>query len=84
MSNIKSEALVYTAQKMKFSVKAFFGKFDQIHRFLRIWSHLLKKSLMENFIFCSVLGVLSKKVLLLQNSLERTVCTSLFHNKGTG
>ena len=23
--------------------------------FLRIWSHLLKKSLMENFIFCPVL-----------------------------
>ena len=26
-------------------------KRDQIHNFLRIWSHLLKKSLMENFIF---------------------------------
>ena len=25
--------------------------------FLRIWSHLLKKSLMENFIFCAVLGM---------------------------
>ena len=23
-------------------------------KFLRIWSHLLKKSLMENFIFCAV------------------------------
>ena len=22
--------------------------------FLRIWSHLLKKSLMENFVFCAV------------------------------
>ena len=32
-----------TAQKMKFSIRK-----------LRIWSHLLKKSLMENFIFCSV------------------------------
>ena len=28
--------------------------FDQIHRKLRIGSHLLKKSLMENFIFCAV------------------------------
>ena len=37
---------------MKFSIKDFFIKFDQIRRFLRIWSHLLKKSLMENFIFC--------------------------------
>ena len=39
---------------MKFSVKDFFGKCDQIRRFLRIWSHLLKKSLMENFIFCAM------------------------------
>ena len=45
----------YTAQKMKLSRKDFFSKCDQIHRKLRIWSHLLKKSLMENFIFlCSV------------------------------
>ena len=36
---------------MKFSIKEFFSKFDQIRRKLRIWSHLLKKSLMENFIF---------------------------------
>ena len=36
---------------MKFSIKAFFSKSDQILRKLRIWSHLLKKSLMENFIF---------------------------------
>ena len=42
-----------TAQKMKFSVKDFFNKCDQIHNFLRIWSHLLKKFLMENFIFCA-------------------------------
>ena len=33
--------LTFTAQKMKFS--------------MRIWSHLLKKSLMENFIFCAVI-----------------------------
>ena len=26
---------------------------DQIHRKLRIWSHLLKKSLMDNFSFCA-------------------------------
>ena len=44
-----------TAQKMKFSIKEFFSKFDQIHSFLQIWLHLLKKSLMENFIFCAVL-----------------------------
>ena len=39
---------------MKFSVKDFFSKCDQIRRELRIWSHLLKKSLMGNFIFCAV------------------------------
>ena len=39
---------------MKFSIKDFFSKCDQICSLLRIWSHLLKKSLMENFIFCAV------------------------------
>ena len=41
-----------TAQKMKFSIKNFLSKCDQIRSFLRIWLHLLKKSLMGNFIFC--------------------------------
>ena len=40
---------------MKFSIKNFFSKCDQICRKLRIWSHLLKKSLMEYLIFCAVL-----------------------------
>ena len=31
-----------TAQKMKFSIRDFSSKCDQIHRTLRIWSHLLK------------------------------------------
>ena len=44
----------HTAQKVKFSIKDFFSKCDQVCRKLRIWSHLLKKFLMENFIFlCS-------------------------------
>ena len=41
----------FTAQKMKLSIKDFSSKCDQIRRKLRIWSHLLEKSLMENFIF---------------------------------
>ena len=45
---------IITAQKMNFSIKDFFSKCDQIRRKLRIWSHLLKKSLMENFIFRAV------------------------------
>ena len=47
-------SLHYTAQKMKFSIKNFFSKYDESRRKLRIWSHLLKKSLLENFIFCAV------------------------------
>ena len=39
---------------MKFSIKDFFGKCDRISCFLRISSHLLKKSLMGNFISCAV------------------------------
>ena len=34
-----------------FSITDFFSKCDQICRILWIWSHLLKKSLMGNFIF---------------------------------
>ena len=40
----------YTAQKMKFFIKNLFSKCDQI-RELRVCSYLLKKSLIENFIF---------------------------------
>ena len=40
-----------SAQKMMFFIKDFFSKCNQIRRKLRIWSHLLKKSFMENFIF---------------------------------
>ena len=40
--------------KMKFLIKDFFSKYDQILSFIQIWSHLLKKSLMENLIFCAV------------------------------
>ena len=36
---------------MKFSIKDFFSKCDQIHSFQQIWSNLLKKSLMKNLIF---------------------------------
>ena len=36
------------------SFKGFLSKCDQVRSFLRIWSHLLKKSLMENFNFCVV------------------------------
>ena len=38
-------------KKAKFSGKDFLSKCDQIRSFLRTWSYLLRKSLMENFIF---------------------------------
>ena len=52
---------IHTEQKMKFSTKDFFSKCDQIRRKLRIWSHLLKKSLMKNFIFCAMSTVSAAK-----------------------
>ena len=50
-SGIRTLTDLLTAQKMKSSIKDFCSKCNQIHRKLRIWSHLLKKSLMENFPF---------------------------------
>ena len=50
---------------MKFSIKDFFNKCDQIRSFLRIRSHLLKKSLMENFSFCAVTVISMKDEKLL-------------------
>ena len=40
-----------TAQKMKFSIKDVFSKYDQIRSFLWIWSDLLKKSFMKTSTF---------------------------------
>ena len=39
---------------MKFFIKDFFSKCDQIRRFLRIWSYLLNNFLMKNLIFCAM------------------------------
>ena len=50
----KSKENTLAALKMKFSMKDFFSKCNQIRKKLRIWSHLLKKSLMGNFIFWAV------------------------------
>ena len=48
-----AEVFRCTAQKMKFSIDDFVSKYYQTRR--RLWSHLLKESLMENSIFCAVL-----------------------------
>ena len=50
-------------KKTKFSIKDFFSKCDQIRR--------LKKSLMENFIFCAVYATLVDIVMLLRTFLEK-------------
>ena len=54
MHNIEkwSNIIDSTVLKMRFSMKDFFSKCDQIRRKLWIWSHLMKKSLMENLILC--------------------------------
>ena len=40
---------------MSFSVKDFFSKYEHIRKKMRIRSHLLKKPLSENFLFCAVI-----------------------------
>ena len=45
----------YTAQKMKISITDFCSKCDQVCRKLWICSHLMKKSVIENCIFCAIL-----------------------------
>ena len=66
-----------TAQKMKFSIKDFFSKYDQIRRRLRIWLHLRKKSLMENFIFCAV-PLRSVASFKLRPFSSRTICFKIY------
>ena len=43
----KTSAEFTLHKKMKFSIKDFFSKWGQIRGFLRIWSHLPKKYLIE-------------------------------------
>ena len=50
----KAICVIDTVQKMKFSIKDFFSTCDQICKKLQIWPHLLRKFLMENFIFRAV------------------------------
>ena len=52
---------------MKLSIKAFFSKYNQIRKKLRIRSHLLKKSLVEKLIFCAV----NMMVFLLEVAFQR-------------
>ena len=67
------------AQKMKFSIKDFFSKCDQIDRILRIWSQLLKKSLVENFIFYALVCLVR-----LPSSIWLNGCVLLYKLNLTG
>ena len=49
-------SLQRSAQKRKSSIKEFLNKCDHLQE-TTMWLHLLKKTLMENFIFCEVVIV---------------------------
>ena len=71
------------AQKMNFFVKNLFTKFEHIRIKLQIYSHLLNKSLTENFIFCvvNIIGFTAKSRKLILNliaSLSFTLHQSAF------
>ena len=53
-----------TKQKVKFFIKDFLSKCDKICKKLRIWSYLLKKSLIENFIFFGVFAIETSETFL--------------------
>ena len=69
------------AQKMKFSIKYVFSKCDQIYNKLRIWSHLLNKPLIENFIFCAVFKQCNYVILALTKLLRFEIYSSRLLNK---
>ena len=64
---------------MKFFIKDFFSKCDQIRRKMRIWSHLQKKSLMENFIVCAV-KLERFSVVLLFSKISGPMAISTYEN----
>ena len=75
----KTKTTFFTAQKMKFSIKDFFSKCDQIRSLQQIWSYFLKKSLMENFIFCAVFNNLSLVINRLTCQYENFMLISNFN-----
>ena len=59
---------------MKFSIKDFFSKCDQIRRKLGIWSYLLKKPLTENFIFRAVEAFYRSKIHSQRRTADKLSC----------
>ena len=64
------------SKKMKFSIKEFFSKCDQIRSKLRIWSHSLKNSFMEYFIFCALCYMEAEPRAILQIH-GRNICKNI-------
>ena len=62
-----------SAQKMKFFIKNFFS-------FLGIWSRLLKKSFMENFIFCAAQDTFDTRETM--HGIQYYYCRNNFRNYG--
>ena len=69
-------------KKMNFFIKEFFSKCDQIPSILRNLSHLLKKSLIGNFIFCAVMGLCIKQGFLNEET-SAYISNHKFKFKGT-
>ena len=70
LKTVKYVSLLFrlaTAQTMKLFIKDFLSKCDQIRSLLRIWSHLPKKSLMENFVQCAVFVKYISNILFVQS-----------------
>ena len=73
-----------TVQKMKFFTKDFFSKCEQICSFLRICLHLLKKSLMENFIFCTYANAIIPSFAKYAHSYYYNTCNANEHCNAKG
>ena len=69
-----------TSQKIKFSNKDFFSKFGQIRSSQRIWSHLLKISLMENFIFCAVMTAVKPHLCIINLINKTSTCYVILYH----
>ena len=75
---------------MKFSITHLFSKCDQIRSFLQIYSHLLKTSAMEVFIFCAgymkyheITSLFDKKCLLFIGFNKNLLTTTLMSEGAT-
>ena len=77
MSFIYNYSHFYTVQIIKFSIANFFSKYEQIYRKLWIWSYLLKKSLIENFNFCTVLVLILQSICFICATWKRKQTTRL-------